>query len=150
MDCETGALKSQPFFDLIDLRVSVPDPLLAFAVPVAVALFCSAPFFFSRLPASARFSSDPQQPQHALVHAVAALVVSLPPAEQPFYVQFHAFVQAFVVPLSHPTSLLALNGTYLASPTLTCSFFRSAASRALGLAAADVTELLRLLFEAEV
>ena len=104
-----------------------------------------------------RFFWDPQQPQHALVHAVfplhgavAALAALLPLAAQPFYVLSRVSVQASFVPLSHPTSVLARDKTDMASRKLACSFFRSAASRALGLGAAGVAELLRLLFNAEV
>ena len=85
-----------------------------------------------------------------LLDAVAALAVSIPLVGQPFYVRFHVFGQASVVPLSHPRLELAFNCNYAASLTLTCSFFRSAASRAFGLGAADVAELLRLLFETDV
>ena len=155
--CEAGALKSQPLLNLTMIEVWVPGPLLAFAAPAVVALSCSAPFFSSRLLASVQFFLDPQQPQHAPVHAVsllpdvvAALVALLPLAEQPFCVLSHVSGRASVVPLSHPTSVLAHDRTHLTTLTPTCSFFRSAASRALGLGAADVAELLRLLIEADV
>ena len=155
--CGTGAFRSQPLVKSVDHEDGVPGPLLISAAPVAVALSYSAPSFSSRLPASVQFFWDPQQPQHVLVHgvfllpdAVAALVALPLPAEQPFCVLSHVSGQASVAPLYHPTWVSALNKSYLALSTLTCSFFRSAASRALGLGAADVVELLRLPFEADV
>lgn len=94
----------------------LPGLLLAFAAPVAVGLFYSAPFFSFRWLVSARFSWDLQQPQRALVRAVfllpdavAALVALLPPAEQPFCVLFRVSGQASVVPLFHPASELAFD-----------------------------------------
>lgn len=109
------------------IRVGVPDPLPASAAPVAVAPFYLAPFSSSQLLASVRFSSGPQQPQHALVHAaslflpaVVAPGVLLPLAEQRVYVLSHVFGQACAVPPSHPIrsqrakkDLSGLAGTHL-------------------------------------
>lgn len=94
----------------------VPGLLLAFAAPVAVGLFYSAPFFSFRWLVSARFFWDHPQSVRALVRAVfllpgavAALVALLPPAEQPFCVLFRVSGQASVAPLFHPVSELAFD-----------------------------------------